>query len=63
MLFRSTLEITYIEDSVVGFQANVSPQHLTLATPTTAPVYMTDTEGIRDVLEVIAGLTAGDLDV
>ena len=66
--------IVYVDDSVVGFQAEVSPKILSIATPATAPAYMNDaTTGNWDALEVIATtakctgvsdagvVTAGDL--
>src|SRR3990167_1699543 len=52
--------IQYVDDTVVGFQANVSPKVLSIATPATAPAYMSDSiadGGVWDSLETIAGTT------
>ena len=50
--------IEYYDDTTVGFQANISPKRLILATPSSAPTYMSDIAadgGIWDSLELIAG--------
>lgn len=61
------LSIKLERSDVVGFQGNVGPVEVTLATPATAPDFMTNgTDGLRDVLEAIAGtglIAAAGLDV
>jgi len=55
------ITIQYVDDSVVGFQANVSKKQILLATPATAPNYaVTGTsDDITDVLEVLVFGSAG----
>ena len=50
--------IQYVDDSVVGFQANVSPKVISIASPATVPDSMGDSlaqGGVWNSLEVIAG--------
>lgn len=63
------IDITFVNDEVVGFQPNVSPKHLVLAIPATTPAYADGSGGgantaddITDVLEVLCfGAAGGEL--
>ena len=60
----SLIDIMFVDDSVVGFQPNVSKKHLTLAIPATTPAYALtgNADDITDVLEVLKwGATNGNL--
>ena len=61
------LSISVESSDLVGFQNNMSPMTITLATDETAALFMTTADtGLRDVLETIAGtglIAAAGLDV